>query len=72
MWWKWFVAPRQLEELLQAIKLQNFEILDKIEELIAVMQNGFKMIYVAMVVICLLSVIGVSLTIVTALVLLNR
>ncbi len=53
-------------------KLQNDEILDKIEELIAVMQNGFKTLYTALLVIILIASVGIGMAITAFVIFLSR
>ena len=53
-------------------KLQNDEILDKIEELIAVMQNGFKTLYTALLIIILIASVGIGMAIIASVIFLSR
>jgi hypothetical protein len=59
-------------QFIEMSKLQNNEILDKIEELIEVMQNGFKTLYAAVWVLIILFCVGLGMGIVAAVIFLAK
>ena len=56
----------------EMIKLQHSEVLDKIDELIALVNTGMKGVYIAVVAITLLALIQVGLGVVLTIILLNK
>ena len=78
---KWFlrflkmciqIPPDLDEHYVEMIKLQHSEVLDKIDELIELVNGGMKTLYVAIIVIIVFTVVQLGVGIILAMALLNK
>ena len=66
------VPPTLDEHYVEMIKLQHSEVLDKIDELIGMVNGGMKTLYIAVIVIIVFTIVQLGLGIVLTVALLNR
>jgi hypothetical protein len=66
------IPPDLDEHYVEMIKLQHSEVLDKIDELIELVNGGMKTLYIAIVVIIVFTVVQLGVGIILAMALLNK